>query len=89
MGEGPTAAFPSSHVGIVLILLYLANKFTPKLLKWLIPISILLILSTVYIKAHYVVDVIAGILSFPTIYWLSSASYHRLKIIFNQLANNK
>jgi len=43
----------------------------------------------VYIKAHYVVDVIAGILSFPTIYWLSSASYHRLKIIFNQLANNK
>jgi len=89
MGEGPTAAFPSSHVGIVLILMYLANKFTPKLLKWLIPISILLILSTVYIKAHYVVDVIAGILSFPTIYWLSSASYHRLKIIFNQLANNK
>lgn len=88
MGEGPTAAFPSSHVGIVLILLYLANKFARKLLKWLIPISILLILSTVYIKAHYVVDVVAGILSFPTMYWLSSATYHRIKNIFSHLSNN-
>jgi len=89
MGEGPTAAFPSSHVGIVLILLYLANKFASKLLKWLIPVSILLILSTVYIKAHYVVDVIAGILSFPTMYWISSNTYHGIKILFAQFIKNK
>jgi len=82
LGEGPTGAFPSSHVGIVLILIYLAYKFTPKLLKWLIPVSILLILSTVYIKAHYVIDVIAGVLSFPTMYWISSTTYQRIKHYF-------
>jgi len=89
MGEGPTAAFPSSHVGIVLLLIYLAYKYIPKILKWLIPLSILLILSTVYIKAHYVVDVIAGILSIPTMYWLSSATYRHLKNIFSQITNNQ
>jgi len=82
LGEGPTGAFPSSHVGIVFILMYLAFRFAPKLLKWLVPVSILLILSTVYIKAHYVVDVIAGVLSFPTMYWLSSTTYQRLKRYF-------
>ena len=75
MGEKPAAAFPSSHVGIMCILLYLAAKFAKKLLKWLIPIGILLILSTVYIKAHYAIDVIAGFLSVPAIYWISSHTY--------------
>jgi membrane-associated phospholipid phosphatase len=71
VGERPTAAFPSSHVGIVCILWYLAFKYAKPLLKWYIPIGIALFFSTVYIKAHYVIDVIAGILSAPTIYWMS------------------
>lgn len=75
MGEGPTAAFPSSHVGITCLLWILSYKFAPKLLKWLIPIGILLVFSTVYIKAHYVIDVIAGFLSVPTLYWVSSRAY--------------
>jgi len=75
MGERPAAAFPSSHVGITCILLYLSSKYAKELLKWFIPISILLILSTVYIKAHYVIDVIGGFLSVPIIYWISSQTY--------------
>jgi hypothetical protein len=75
VGERPAAAFPSSHVGMMVILLYLSGKFAPKLLKILIPIGILLIFSTVYIKAHYVIDVIAGFLSVPIIYWISSRTY--------------
>jgi membrane-associated phospholipid phosphatase len=85
LGEGPTAAFPSSHVGILCILLYLAFKFVPKLLKWIIPVGILLFLSTVYIKAHYVIDVIAGVLSFPTMYWLSSRAYQIIVAYLSQL----
>lgn len=75
MGERPAAAFPSSHVGITFILIYLASKFSRELLKWFIPIGILLVLSTVYIKAHYVIDVIGGFLSVPIIYWISSQAY--------------
>ena len=75
MGERPAAAFPSSHVGIACILLYLSTKFAKELLKWFIPITIILILSTVYIKAHYVIDVIGGFLSVPIIYWISSQTY--------------
>jgi membrane-associated phospholipid phosphatase len=75
IGERPAAAFPSSHVGIMCILLYLSYKFARNLLKWLIPISILLILSTVYIKAHYVIDVIGGFLTVPVIYWIGSQTY--------------
>lgn len=75
MGEKPAAAFPSSHVGIMIILLYLSGKYAKELLKVLIPVGVLLILSTVYIKAHYVIDVIAGFLSVPIIYWVSSHTY--------------
>jgi len=74
-GERPTAAFPSSHVGIMCILLYLSGKFAPRLIKWIIPFGVILVLSTVYIKAHYVIDVIAGFLSVPTLYWISSNTF--------------
>jgi membrane-associated phospholipid phosphatase len=83
IGERPTAAFPSSHVGIVCILWYLAYKYAKPLLKWYIPIGILLFFSTVYIKAHYVIDVIAGILSAPTIYWMSSSLYNNFSSSLN------
>jgi membrane-associated phospholipid phosphatase len=87
IGERPTAAFPSSHVGIVCVLWYLAIKYSKPLLKWYIILGILLILSTVYIKAHYVIDVIAGILSAPALYYLSSIIYSNtsaLLISFNE-----
>jgi membrane-associated phospholipid phosphatase len=75
IGERPTAAFPSSHVGVLCLLWYLCAKYVPQWLKWYIPIGIILILSTVYIKAHYVIDVIAGVLTVPTMYWLSKRLY--------------
>lgn len=67
IGERPTAAFPSSHVGIVLILIIMAWRDYRKTWWWLIPIFILLAFSTVYIKAHYAVDVLGGIISAPIV----------------------
>jgi len=66
-GEAPTAAFPSSHVGIMIIILILLYKIHNRLFKILMPLSILLLFSTIYIKAHYFVDVIAGLLSAPIV----------------------
>ncbi len=60
-GERPTAAFPSSHVGVSTILMLLALRTRSKWLCWaLLPFYVLLCVSTVYIQAHYVVDVIGG-----------------------------
>ena len=64
IGERPTAAFPSSHVGVTLILLLLAwGARSLKLGLCVLPLFLLMCLATVYIQAHYVVDVLAGLVS--------------------------
>lgn len=75
VGEQPTGAFPSSHVGISIIFLILVRKAS-ELVYWIsIPIVFLLILATVYIKAHFVVDVIGGVLFVPVVLYLSKRIY--------------
>lgn len=60
-GERPTAAFPSSHIGISTLTMVLALRlrYWKFALVWAIP-YLLLCISTVYIQAHYAVDSIAG-----------------------------
>ncbi len=79
IGEKPTGAFPSSHVGMALIFLYLSFKYSRKLFYYILPITIILCFATVYIKAHYLVDVIAGMISSPIILYLSINAYDKLK----------
>jgi membrane-associated phospholipid phosphatase len=74
--EQPTAAFPSSHVGLSIIILMLSKKSIPKFYKISLPFVVLLILSTVYIKAHYVVDVIGGIIIAPIIVYLTTLLFN-------------
>lgn len=82
-GERPTAAFPSSHVGVTTILMLLAWQSRYRPLFWcMLPFYILLCLSTVYIMAHYAVDVLGG--------WISAfAFYFMLKYIYNKCIKPK
>ena len=60
-GERPTAAFPSSHVGIATVCMLLAWHARSKGLFFaLLPFYVFLCLATVYIQAHYAVDALAG-----------------------------
>ncbi len=78
-GERPTAAFPSSHVGVSTILMLLAwSSRNRRLLCWLTPLYVLLCLSTVYIYAHYAIDVLAGWVSAVMIYAALHVFYTRL-----------
>lgn len=74
-GERPTAAFPSSHVGVTTVCMLLAWKSrSRKLFYYLLPVAILLFLATVYIQAHYAIDAIAGLISgaliFFALWWI-------------------
>lgn len=77
MGEHPTAAFPSSHVGVTTILLILAFKESRKLGFCLLPIALLLYGATVYIQAHYLVDAIAGFITAFPVYFLTQYLYKK------------
>jgi len=65
-----TDAFPSGHTAVALMTLYYAWKSRERVLgALLIPAVSGLIVSTVYLRYHYVIDVIAGIaLSVLTVY---------------------
>lgn len=79
-GERPTAAFPSSHVGISTVLLFLAWRTRNRILFYgILMFYILLCLSTVYIRAHYAIDVIAGWVSGVTIYFLLQTFWRMTK----------
>ena len=68
-GERPTAAFPSSHVGITTILMLLAWRSGNRYLFFgMLPLFILMCFATVYIQAHYVIDVLAG--------WVSGIAFY-------------
>lgn len=69
-GERPTAAFPSSHVGVSTICMLLVwHAGNRKLLYVMLPFYIFLCLATVYIQAHYLIDAIAGLISAVVIYF--------------------
>ena len=86
-GEVPTAAFPSSHVGISWIVIFWLYQNFRKSVKYFIPFVVLLMFSTVYIKAHYFVDVVAGFISAPIVFFLTFKFYkflnHKLDVRFN------
>jgi membrane-associated phospholipid phosphatase len=73
--EEPTGAFPSSHVGIAVILTWLAFRNFKRVLLYALPCTIGICFATVYLKAHYLLDVFAGIVSAPLLYLISSAIY--------------
>jgi len=77
-GEKPTGAFPSSHVGLTLIAMYLLFLHARKYFYLLLPVAIILTASTVYIKAHYLIDVVCAFIFTPIIY-LASKKIYKIK----------
>ncbi|MBR5455434.1 MAG: phosphatase PAP2 family protein [Bacteroidaceae bacterium] len=77
-GERPTAAFPSSHIGVTTILVILAYRLNRRIFAVMFPVYLLLCCATVYIKAHYLVDAIAGLVTGVFFYMLTSWIYRWL-----------
>ena len=79
--ERPTAAFPSAHVGLGVILLYFSVVYLPRFAPVMIFFFVILCFATVYIKAHYLVDVLAGLVTGPLLGYLSSRLYSALALV--------
>ncbi len=75
-GEFPTAAFPSSHVGVSTIMMILGWKVSARLFWLMLPFYLLLCGATVYIQAHYLIDTIAGFFFGILIYKVSHSLYY-------------
>lgn len=65
------AAFPSLHAAVSLLALGLAWRFTRRLFFLLLPLSLGLWASTIYLRHHFVVDLIAGFALAPIAYLLT------------------
>lgn len=76
-GERPTAAFPSSHIGVTTIIVILAYRAKKWLFAAMFPVYLLLCCATVYIKAHYLVDAIGGVITGVLFYMLTSWLYKK------------
>ena len=76
----PINCFPSLHVsGSVLANLCVMN-FNKKFAVFMIPITILIVLSTLFIKQHFVLDVVGGILlAFGAYLLVFEVNWDRLK----------
>lgn len=75
-GERPTAAFPSSHVGITTVCMFLlwfsGNR---KVFLWVLPLAVLMFFATFYIQAHYLIDALAGLVFGSVFYFAFDYSY--------------
>lgn len=61
-------AMPSAHAEIAILLAYLSHKLKLKSFRFFLPYCILMLVSTVYLRYHYVIDLIAGgVLAIATI----------------------
>ena len=65
------AAFPSLHAAVSLLSLGLAWRFTRPLFFILLPVALGLWVSTIYLRHHFVVDLIAGFALAPAAYALA------------------
>ena len=72
-------AFPSGHALIAMLVLVLSWKLHRRVFWWLLPFSSTLILATMYLRYHYVVDVLAAVLLVPVSVVIGRALHRRME----------
>jgi membrane-associated phospholipid phosphatase len=75
--EAPGAAFPSSHVAVALATVWFSFRYLRRIRRLHLADVILLCISTVYCRYHYVVDVAAGAVTAVALVPLGDYLYRR------------
>jgi membrane-associated phospholipid phosphatase len=76
--EAEGAAFPSSHTAIALTTLYFSWQYLPRIRYFHAVAVILLLISTVYCRYHYMVDIYAGVATFAVLLVIAETLYSKL-----------
>jgi membrane-associated phospholipid phosphatase len=74
-------SFPSGHLAATLITIMLAYRYRLKLRGLYVFLGVMILISTVYLRYHYVMDLPAGVLVAVVIYWI--APYAGRVVIFS------
>jgi membrane-associated phospholipid phosphatase len=69
--------FPSLHVGISFVVWLYAYRNSKKLFWMISPLILSLWLSTLYLRYHYLIDVVAGLILAPLCYGLANSLFRR------------
>ncbi|WP_224241118.1 phosphatase PAP2 family protein [Hyalangium gracile] len=63
-GSAVYDVFPSLHVLMTCVLLEHDRREHPRRFRWMLPVAVGLVLSTVYLRYHYAIDLLAGFVWF-------------------------
>jgi len=77
-------AFPSGHTIIIILITYLSHKIRSNSFYFYLPFSVLMIFSTVYLRYHYVIDLIGGI-PFVLVTIIIANKLYKGKITFGKI----
>jgi membrane-associated phospholipid phosphatase len=64
-------SFPSGHVAATLISILLAYRYRLAIRGLYVFLGVMIVISTVYLRYHYVMDLPAGALVALAVYWIS------------------
>jgi membrane-associated phospholipid phosphatase len=70
-------AMPSLHAEIAILLAYLSKKLKLKSFYFYLPYCLLMMLATVYLRYHYVIDLIAGAALALVAVWIGKLMYQK------------
>ena len=75
--EAPGAALPSSHVAASICTVWFSFRYRLRVRHLHLVAVILLCLSTIYCRYHYVIDVLAGLLTIAVLLPLGNQLFNR------------
>jgi membrane-associated phospholipid phosphatase len=72
-------AFPSGHTIMIVLIAYLSHKMRSNTFYFYLPYAILMIFSTVYLRYHYVADLLGAIPFILITIWIANHVYKNKK----------
>ncbi|HET9839890.1 MAG TPA: phosphatase PAP2 family protein [Candidatus Angelobacter sp.] len=64
-------SFPSGHLAATLVTIFLAYHYRLKLRGVYVFLGVMIVISTVYLRYHYIMDLPAGVVVAVVIYWIA------------------
>ena len=75
-------AFPSLHTAILLTTMMISFKFNRLLFYYLLPLAVLILISLIYCRYHYFIDMLAGAVWAVSVFFAGGSLYEKFRPYF-------